>query len=86
MFGTYRINEKKEQPVRLNITFKSGEINLYSCSIKILEGDVNSQYDWSTDVMNDEWDAKNAKAKLKADPTKLILRCAVRTKYFFRSW
>ena len=72
MFGTYRINEKKEQPVRLNITFKSGEINLYSCSIKILEGDVNSHYDWSTDVMNDEWNAKNAKARLKAEPTKLI--------------
>jgi endonuclease-8 len=72
MFGTYRINEKKEQPVRLNITFKSGEINSYSCAIKIIEGDVNSHYDWSTDVMNDEWNAKNAKARLKAEPTKLI--------------
>ncbi len=72
MFGTYRINEKKEQPVRLNITFKSGEINLYSCAIKILEGDVNSYYDLSADVMNDEWNAKKAKAKLKVGPTKLV--------------
>jgi len=39
---------------------------------KIIEGDVNSHYDWSTDVMNDEWNAKNAKARLKAGPTKLI--------------
>jgi endonuclease-8 len=72
MFGTYRINEKKDQPVRLNISFKKGEINFYSCSIKIMEGDVNDHYDFSTDVMNDEWDAKKAKAKLKTVPDKLI--------------
>src|SRR5436189_3303153 len=26
MFGTYRINEKKDQPTRLHIGFKNGEI------------------------------------------------------------
>ncbi len=72
MFGTYRINEKKEKPVRLNLTFKNGEINLYACAIKILEGDINEHYEWSADVMNDSWDAKNAKAKLKEQPSKLI--------------
>lgn len=72
MFGTYRINEKKAQPVRLNIRFKKGEINLYSCSVKILEGDVTDHYDFSTDVMNDDWDAKKTKEKLKAVPDKLI--------------
>jgi endonuclease-8 len=72
MFGTYRINERKEQPVRLHIGFKKGEINLYSCSIKIVEGNVDDHYDFSTDVMNDAWDAKKAKAKLKAAPAKLI--------------
>ena len=34
MFGTYRINEEKATPVRLNLTFKNGEVNFYSCSIK----------------------------------------------------
>ncbi|HTB33145.1 MAG TPA: DNA-formamidopyrimidine glycosylase family protein [Bacteroidia bacterium] len=72
MWGTYRIDEKKEQPVRLSITFNNGEINLYSCSIKILEGDVNTYYDWSSDVMNDVWDAKKARAKLKSIPDKLV--------------
>jgi endonuclease-8 len=72
MWGTYRINERKEQPLRLNITFNTGEINLYSCSIKILEGDVNDYYDWSTDVMNDLWDPKKARAKLKSMPGKLV--------------
>jgi endonuclease-8 len=72
MFGKYLVDERKEQPVRLNITFNNGEINLYSCSVKILEGDVNTYYDWTTDVMNDTWAPKNAKKKLKDIPGKLI--------------
>lgn len=72
LFGTYRINEAKESPVRLNLTFPNGEINLYSCSIKFLEGDINSHYDWSADVMNESWNPKKAKEKLKEIPNKLI--------------
>lgn len=72
LFGTYRINEKKEQPVRLNLTFKNGEINLYSCSIKIVEGDAGDHYDFSADVMNDDWDEAKAIKKLKDYPEKLI--------------
>ena len=41
MFGSYRIDEKKiDRPVRLNMTFENGEINLYACSIKFLERDI----------------------------------------------
>ncbi len=72
MFGTYRVNERKEQVPRLRLQFKKGEINFYTCSIKILEGDVNDHYDFSADVMHDEWDPKKAKEKLKAIPNKLI--------------
>ncbi|MEO5572705.1 MAG: DNA-formamidopyrimidine glycosylase family protein [Bacteroidia bacterium] len=74
MFGSYRVNEKKpDRPIRLNFTFKNGEINFYSCSIKLLEGNVNSFYDWSADVMNEEWNHKKAKVKLKNKPA--ILAC-----------
>lgn len=72
LFGSYRINERKDQPIRLNLTFPGGEINFYSCSVKILEGDVNAYYDWSADVMNDRWDAQKAKEKLEQVPHKLI--------------
>jgi endonuclease VIII len=72
MFGSYLINEEKEKPVRLSITFKNGSINLYACAVKILEGDINAHYDWSADVMNDDWNAGNAKAKLKQKPAQLI--------------
>jgi len=72
LFGTYRINERKETPVRLGLKFNTGELNFYTCSVKILEGDVNSHYDWSVDVMSDEWDAGKAKVRLKEVPKKLI--------------
>lgn len=66
MFGTYRINEKKDTAPRLRMKFKSGEINFYTCSIKLMEGDANDFYDWSADVMSETWDAKKAEKKLKA--------------------
>jgi endonuclease VIII len=72
MFGSYKINEEKQLPVRLNLTFESGYINFYSCAVKILDGDVDSLYDFSSDVMSDTWDARKAKVKLKAVPEELV--------------
>lgn len=72
MFGTYRINEEKGSPIRLGLTFNYGAINLYTCSVKIMEGDVNLHYDFSSDVMNIAWDPRKAKAKLKKIPDQLV--------------
>jgi endonuclease-8 len=72
MFGTYRINERKETEPRLSLGFDDGEINFYTCSVKILEGDVNQYYDWSVDVMNENWDPKKAKRNLNLIPTQMI--------------
>lgn len=72
LFGSYLINEEKSTPVRLNLTFNNGYLNLYACSLKIIEGNIEDHYDWSADVMNDLWDAKQAKLKLKNIPNMLI--------------
>ena len=72
MFGSYSINEQKDKQLRLGLTFKNGTLNLYNCAIKILEGPVDDNYDFTADVMNDTWDAKQARAKLKEIPDKLI--------------
>ena len=72
MFGTYRINERKDIVPRLSLTFDNGELNFYTCSIKFLEGNINIHYDWSADVMNKDWDSKSAKKKLKAVLKQLI--------------
>jgi len=71
LFGSYRINEKKDAPARLSLQFSNGEINFYTCSVQFVEGDVNDTYDWSADVMSDEWDPSNARKKLKANPDML---------------
>lgn len=72
MFGTYRINDKKETTARLSMVFANGEINFYTCSIKILEGNINLYYDWEEDVMNENWNPEKAKKSLDKIPKKMI--------------
>ena len=72
LFGTYRINERKETTERLRLQFEGAEINFYTCSLLFIEGDVNSFYDWSADVMSDQWDEKAALQKLSLKPQALV--------------
>lgn len=72
LFGSYRINEKKATPPRLSLQFADGEINFYACSVQFVEGDLDEVYDWSADVMNDEWDPAAARKKLRAIPDTLV--------------
>ena len=68
LFGSYRINETKEATPRLHLKFSKGELNLYACSVKFIEGDINEAYDWTSDVMNEDWDPKSALKKLRQQP------------------
>lgn len=68
LFGSYRINERKPSPVRLSLQFISDELNFYACSIKLIDKPVDEIYDWSGDIMADEWDAATALEKLKRLP------------------
>jgi endonuclease-8 len=73
MFGTYRINERKESAPRLSLGFVKGtELNLYACSLQYVEGKLDDTYDWSADVMSDAWDAAAARKKLRAMPNALV--------------
>jgi endonuclease-8 len=72
LFGTYRINERKESPVRLGLTFENSELNLYGCSLKYIEGDPNLVYDWSADVLSPTWDENSAITKLTTQPKNLV--------------
>jgi endonuclease VIII len=69
LFGSYRINERRETEPRLSLKFKNGELNLYACSVRVIEGKLDDTYDWSADVMSDDWDAKRACKKLLAAPS-----------------
>ena len=71
LFGSYRINERKATPPRLSLGFTDGsELNFYACAIA--PADL-STYDWSVDVMADQWDPARARKTLRANPD--LLAC-----------
>jgi endonuclease-8 len=72
MFGSYTIDERKDREPRLRLEFRKGEINFYSCAIRLVEGPLDATYDWSADVMSDNWDAAAARRKLRDMPETLI--------------
>jgi len=73
MFGSYCINERKDKPVRLALTFaRKRELNFYTCAVRYIEGSLDAQYDWRGDVMSDSWDAGAARKKLRGMPNVLV--------------
>ncbi|MES2329607.1 MAG: endonuclease [Bacteroidota bacterium] len=72
LFGTYRINERKDVQPRLGFRFSNGELNFYTCSVQLIEGDIDEAYDWSADVMNRRWSPSKAKQKMLADPGMMV--------------
>lgn len=74
MFGSYRIDELKEdKPPRLALRMEDGgSLNFYACSIKPVDADIDAVYDWSADVMSDSWNPARALKKLRAQPDTLV--------------
>jgi len=72
LFGSYSINEQTKPNPRLHLKFAKGDLYFYTCSVKFLAEDPDEIYDWSADVMNDQWDAARARKKLKAKPGMLV--------------
>ncbi len=79
LFGSYRINERKETVPRMSLAFAKGELNFYACSLKYIEGDLDQAYDWQADVMSDEWNPRAARRKLKLLPTMLACDALARS-------
>ncbi|MEO6801540.1 MAG: DNA-formamidopyrimidine glycosylase family protein, partial [Rhodanobacter sp.] len=72
MFGSYRVDQSRDIAPRLHLGFDEGELNFYSCSVRLLEGDLDALYDWRGDVMSDQWDPALARAKLRKMPRTLV--------------
>jgi len=72
MFGTYRVNERKDAVPRLSLGFADGqELNFYTCAVKRVDGPLAQAYDWSSDVLSEHWDAAAAARKLRLAPQML---------------
>lgn len=74
MFGSYEVDEqtKPDKSLRLGLNFKKGRALFYTCSVKMVDDDFLKTIDWEADVMSDNWNPKNAKEKLKANPTMMV--------------
>jgi len=71
LFGSYRINEDKPGTPRLSLHFTNGYIHFYACSVLFIEGDINDTYDWSGDVMQEDWNPEAAMKKLLELPKQM---------------
>jgi endonuclease VIII len=69
MFGSYRVNERKEREPRLSLRFEKDELNFYTCAVTLLEGNLNEIYDWEVDVLSERWNPTKARKKLKKTPS-----------------
>jgi len=73
MFGTYRINETKDAKARLSLFFDDASaLHFYTCSVKTITDDLDTEYDWRGDVMADAWSPPLALKKLRAQPATLV--------------
>lgn len=72
MFGTWRIDEHKDVPPRLGLHFRKGEFNVYTCSVRFVDEPLDEVYDWSVDVMSDQWNPAAARARLRRMPEALV--------------
>jgi endonuclease-8 len=71
LFGSYRIDERKDAAPRLSLGFANGELNFYGCSVQFLQPPLSEHYDWRCDTLSDDWDAELALVKLQAMPATL---------------
>ncbi len=74
MFGSYSVDEqtRPDKNLRLGLFFNKGSVFIYNCSVKLMEGSPDEQYDWEADVMSDAWNPKKARKKLKANPQAMV--------------
>jgi len=71
LFGSYRINEHKDTPARLSLQFDDAELNFYACVVQLIQQPLDELYDWTTDVMNPDWNGDKAIETLRAKPQML---------------
>jgi endonuclease-8 len=73
MFGSYRINERKEQTPRLSLVFGRGhELNIYNSSVRFVPPEDFRNYDWKIDLMSGIWDRRKVLKLARARPDEAV--------------
>jgi len=65
LFGSYQFHEPKKVNPKLALHFNDDSVYFYVCTVERLDQSPDELYDFSADVMSDEWDVKKALVKLK---------------------
>jgi len=68
LFGSYQFHEPKKVNPKLALHFNNEDVYFYVCTIERIEGSPDDKYDFTADVMSDDWDAAAALRKLKEHP------------------
>ena len=73
LYGSYAIDGGKPGRVpRLHLGFARGRsLDVYACSLRYVEGDIDDNYDFRIDVMNAAWSPRLALKALRARPDAL---------------
>ena len=72
LFGSYKINDHGKRNASLHMQFDGDEVNFYISNVKLIEEPLDDVYDWSADLMNPKFDAKQARERLQAKPEMMI--------------
>ncbi|HEV7780738.1 MAG TPA: DNA-formamidopyrimidine glycosylase family protein [Chitinophagaceae bacterium] len=74
MFGSYSMDTqtKQDRSVRLVLSAGKRKLYFYTCSVKLLEGELESLYDWEADLLSKKWNPAKARKKLKAIPKTMV--------------
>ncbi|MEJ7914139.1 MAG: DNA-formamidopyrimidine glycosylase family protein [Chitinophagaceae bacterium] len=74
MFGNYYFDSRHpEKTPKLALELTTGEWNNYNCAAKIIEGtNMDSLYDWSTDIMHESWNPSAARKSLQHRPNQML--------------
>jgi endonuclease VIII len=74
LFGSYSVDEqtKQDRSVRLVLSFGKRKLYFYTCSVKFLDENIDTLYDWETDLLNKKWNPAKATKKLKAIPKTMV--------------
>jgi endonuclease-8 len=66
MFGSYRLNERREGMVpRLSLSLNGNELNFYNCSLKIIAARDLAALDQTSDILNPDFDRKRARQEVR---------------------
>lgn len=72
LFGSYQFHEPKKVNPKLALHFNDDSVYFYVCTVEQIDQPLHERYDWSADVMSNEWAPAKAVAKLRALENKQI--------------